>query len=107
MLVQAEKQLTVTKSALEDSSIARNELKALVSELEEKNDMLERTVQKKEGEIKRLGRELEDASRTANVFEDELREVATKLADSSSDKEGMPIVQNLCDMIPSYKIFVI
>ena len=64
-------------------------------------------VQKKEGEIKRLGRELEDASRTANVFEDELREVATKLADSSSDKEGMPIVQNLCDMIPSYKIFVI
>ena len=45
MLVQAEKQLTLTKSALEDSSTARNELKALVTELEKKNDVLERTLQ--------------------------------------------------------------
>ena len=89
MLVQAEKQLTLTKSALEDSSTARNELKALVGELEDKNDLLERTVQAKEAEIKRLSSELEDASRTANVFEDELRDVATKLSDASGAKEGL------------------
>ena len=69
MLVQAEKQLTLTKSALEDSSTARNELKALVTELEKKNDVLERTLQSKEAEVRRIGSELEDASRTANVFE--------------------------------------
>lgn len=89
MLVQAEKQLTLTKSALEESTAARDELKATVSSLERKNEDMGRQLESRAHEIKKLRNELEDSVRTANVFEDELREVATRLSEVDQEKGGL------------------
>jgi hypothetical protein len=89
MLVQAEKQLTLTKSALEESTAAREQLKATVGSLERHNEDLARQLEARSGEIKRLRGEGEDAKRTAHVFEEELRSVATRLSEVDSEKGGL------------------
>jgi len=89
MLVQAEKQLTLTKSALEESTSAREELKATVSSLERHNEDLARQLEARNGDIKKLRGECEDAKRTAQVFEEELRSVATRLSEVDSEKGGL------------------
>lgn len=82
-------QLTLTKSALEESTAAREQLKATVGSLERHNEDLARQLEGRSGEIKRLRGEGDDAKRTAGVFEDELRRVATKLSEVDSEKGSL------------------
>jgi chromosome segregation ATPase len=89
MLVQAEKQLQVTKTALEEASASREDLKRTVAGLERANEDLARQLESKEDSVRKLKADLEDASRTAHVFEEELRDVATKLSETDQVKGGL------------------